>query len=578
MMQNPLEKYRSEVSDIQALLAHRDWITLTDEERHAFLGSAEKIQSRIESLEMSSLTVGLLGGTGVGKSTVLNALTGASIATTSHRRPQTDRVLIYRFREAPIPERLLQSSMQYHEFLHDVEHVKSILLCDLPDFDSIRDTNRQEVLRFLEHLDVLVWVVSPEKYADGRFYSFLEEVPKSEQNFYFVFNKVDLFFGENEENEAGGGHASLGRVLGVFQQHLRGKGLTNPMVFAVSAAEAMAQENQSPWNQFFLFRTQIFKQRDLKEIVAIKAANLDKEIALLASALKKEVVLLRDYLNLIVQLRTELEGERPNWTENGRKAMDVWLEGEFKMEASRLLADISALMGPGYLLASVMREGRHWRSTPEPSCSLAQITSDPGTLCAIQHQLERIDSRFKRRILQANFRTIPFSESLSSVDAGERWRRVTDTMRIFLEERAVRFRSRSFRTFRSLQFLVYSSLWILFFLALGGVEGWTAFVQNPNRQDLTDVLLTILNHIFSPFGLAALGSFLLLQLFVGFRFYGKYKKMLQRRTQKFIASLKSEMFQLWEREFDLLLEDLNEHEKEIQARLDTLKNLRNTEH
>ncbi len=576
-MQNPLEKYRAEVREIQSLLAHRDWITFSDEERRSFLESAEQILARINSLELSSLTMGLVGGTGVGKSTVLNALAGAPIATTSHRRPQTDKVLIYRFREAPIPERILKSTIPYREFLHDAESVKSILLCDLPDFDSIKEANRQQVLNFLEHLDVLVWVVSPEKYADGRFYSFLEEVPKSEQNFYFVLNKVDLFFSDQEENSEKGGHESLGRVLGVFQQHLSGKGISHPMVFAVSAAEALRQENLSPWNQFFLFRTQIFKQRDLKEIVAIKAANLDTEISRLASALQKEVVLLKDYVDLIAELCGELDGERSLWTQTGRKAMDVWLEGDFKMEASRLLANISSLIGPGYVLASVMREGRHWRSTPEPSCSLAQITADPGTLCTIQHQLERIDSRFKRRILQGNFRTIPFSESLSFVDANERWRRVTDRMRIFLEEKASQFRGKSFRAFRFFQFLVYSSLWFFFLLALGGVEGWMSFAEHPNRQDLTRILLTILDRIFSPFGLAALGSFLLLQLFVGFRFYGKYKKMLQRRTQKFIASLKSEMFQLWEHEFDLILEQLTEHRNQVQARLESLKTLRTSD-
>ncbi len=577
MMQNPLENYRNELRDIQSLLAHRDWITFSDEERRSFIESAEKILARMEGLEMSTLTVGLLGGTGVGKSTVLNALAGERIATTSHRRPQTDKVLIYRFREALIPERVLQSGIEFREFAHDADSIKSILLCDLPDYDSVRDANRRQVIHFLEHLDVLIWVVSPEKYADGRFYSFLEEVPKSEQNFYFLLNKVDLFFSDHEGHSERGGHESLGRVLQVFQQHLRSKGLKNPLVFSVSALEALERESHSPWNQFFLFRTQIFKQRDMKEILSIKAANLDSEISRLASALKKETVLLKDYLDLLVELHIELEGERPMWTESGRKAIQVWLEGEFRMEASRLLADTTSLMGPGYLLASIMREGRHWISTPEPNCSLAQITSEPGTLLTIQHQLERIDTRFKRRILQGSFRTIPFNESLSSVDAGERWRRVTDKMRIFLEEKASQFRSRSSRIFRSFQFLAYTSLWAFFLLALGGVEGWSAFVENPNRQDLTKIFLTVLDRTFSPFGLAALGSFLLLQLFVGFRFYVKYKKMLQRRTQKFIASLKSEMFQLWENEFDLVLEHLNDHQDQVRTRLDSLKSLRTSD-
>jgi len=39
-----------------------------------------------------------------------------------------------------------------------------------------------------------VWIISPEKYADERFYEFLKIVPKAKQNFYFVFNKNENGF------------------------------------------------------------------------------------------------------------------------------------------------------------------------------------------------------------------------------------------------------------------------------------------------------------------------------------------------------------------------------------------------
>ncbi|OPX41116.1 MAG: hypothetical protein B1H13_03780 [Desulfobacteraceae bacterium 4484_190.3] len=55
--------------------------------------------------------MGLLGGTGVGKSSLMNALAGSEIAATSHRRQHTDSVLIYRYVKTPFPSDLSVTSV-----------------------------------------------------------------------------------------------------------------------------------------------------------------------------------------------------------------------------------------------------------------------------------------------------------------------------------------------------------------------------------------------------------------------------------------------------------------------------------
>jgi energy-coupling factor transporter ATP-binding protein EcfA2 len=117
--------------------------------------------------------VALAGATGSGKSTLFNALSGAEVSTPGVRRPttgvahatvwvpddlaavtQTDRLLDWlevprRHRHAPEPA------------------LDGLVLLDLPDHDSIRQEHRLEVDRLVGLVDVLVWVLDPEKYADA---------------------------------------------------------------------------------------------------------------------------------------------------------------------------------------------------------------------------------------------------------------------------------------------------------------------------------------------------------------------------------------------------------------------------
>jgi hypothetical protein len=57
-------------------------------------------------------------------------------------------------------------------------------------------------------------------------------------------------------------------------------------------------------------------------------------------------------------------------------------------------------------------------------------------------------------------------------------------------------------------------------------------------NDVIGLVSATIRTLFSLNGLAALRSHPLLQIFLRFRFYGLYKKLLQRYAQKFIESLK----------------------------------------
>ena len=113
--------------------------------------------------------VGFFGATGSGKSSLFNAVVGADIAATHVRRPTTSEPLAAVWQpngSAPLLDWLQVRSRNERDGGFDSQAGPLILL-DLPDFDSVRSEHREIATRLASQVDVLVWVVDPEKYADA---------------------------------------------------------------------------------------------------------------------------------------------------------------------------------------------------------------------------------------------------------------------------------------------------------------------------------------------------------------------------------------------------------------------------
>ena len=103
-MEHTVQALKGEINQFVDLLGRGALFSYTAEEARSLRGEAKSLTGKLGSIESSFLTIGLLGGTGVGKSTLMNALAGSEVASTSHRRPHTDQVLLYRHLEAnPLP-------------------------------------------------------------------------------------------------------------------------------------------------------------------------------------------------------------------------------------------------------------------------------------------------------------------------------------------------------------------------------------------------------------------------------------------------------------------------------------------
>jgi GTP-binding protein EngB required for normal cell division len=126
------------------------------------------------ALSSSHTVVALAGATGSGKSTIFNALGGFQLSRVGVRRPTT-AVAHACIWGASGAEPLLDwlSVPPQHRFSresaldgNDEAALRGLVLIDLPDFDSVEVGHRVEVDRLLRLVDLVVWVMDPQKYAD----------------------------------------------------------------------------------------------------------------------------------------------------------------------------------------------------------------------------------------------------------------------------------------------------------------------------------------------------------------------------------------------------------------------------
>ncbi|MGI9015501.1 MAG: dynamin family protein [Euzebya sp.] len=137
--------------------------------------------------------VALVGSTGSGKSSLLNAIAGTEIARVGVTRPTTAVTQAVTFgRHADGLLDLIGVSQRHHLSSGDPA-LKGLVLLDLPDFDSVTVAHRLEVDRLVGLVDLLLWVTDPQKYADEALHvGYLQPLQTHAEVMQVVLNKTDL--------------------------------------------------------------------------------------------------------------------------------------------------------------------------------------------------------------------------------------------------------------------------------------------------------------------------------------------------------------------------------------------------
>ena len=198
----------------------------------AALAEAKRVVDQADrrlAISGSATVVALAGATGSGKSSTFNALSGTSLATVGVRRPTTAHAMATSWGEESAEDLLdwLQIPRR-HALASDPEMdaaLDGLVLLDLPDHDSTELDHRLEVDRLVQLVDMLIWVVDPQKYADAAIHDrYLKPLAKHADVMMIILNQIDTLTGAQRE-----------QCLRDLRRLLDSEGLAKVPVLAVSA-------------------------------------------------------------------------------------------------------------------------------------------------------------------------------------------------------------------------------------------------------------------------------------------------------------------------------------------------------
>ncbi|MGD9646409.1 MAG: GTPase, partial [Pirellulales bacterium] len=118
------------------------------------------------------LVVATLGGTGTGKSTLVNALVGAEVTASGHERPTTRQPVLIG-KPGITPKALGIDPTEVRVVERDLPTLRDLVIIDCPDPDTTEDseqsgTNLSRLRSLLPHCDVLLVTATQQKYRSAR--------------------------------------------------------------------------------------------------------------------------------------------------------------------------------------------------------------------------------------------------------------------------------------------------------------------------------------------------------------------------------------------------------------------------
>lgn len=214
--------------------------------------------------------VALAGATGSGKSSMFNAITGTNLAKPGVRRPTTSVAMAAAWNDGPNPDvdALLDwLEINQRQVVSDGdESLKGLVLLDLPDHDSTETEHRLEVDRLVALVDMFVWVVDPQKYADAALHdNYLKPLAAHAGVMIVALNQADRLPPEE-----------LARMMKDLRALLDSEGLKDAELVATSAVTGMGIPE---------LRKKLAKAMSTKQVAARRLAT---DVAASAAALRAQ--------------------------------------------------------------------------------------------------------------------------------------------------------------------------------------------------------------------------------------------------------------------------------------------------
>jgi hypothetical protein len=292
----------------------------------------KRVLSRVDSLRVrleAPLVVATFGGTGTGKSTLVNALIGRECARTGRQRPTTTRPLLLVHPNADLAA-LGFPTDDFDVSRVDAPLLQDIVVIDCPDPDTseneAKGSNLQRLHQLLPHCDVLIYTSTQQKYRSGRV---AEELGLASNGCRLLFVQT---------------HAELDQdIRDDWRRHL-GAHYDVPEVFFVDSVRGLKEQldGSRPSGDLARLQQVLTTQLSAAQRVQVRRANL---IDLVHSAVEHCRGSLRDYDPALDQLEAALENQHGRLVRSLADNLTRELKRSSALWERRLLASVTQLWG-----------------------------------------------------------------------------------------------------------------------------------------------------------------------------------------------------------------------------------------
>ena len=223
-----------------------------------------RLLERVETLRFrleTPLVVATFGGTGTGKSSLVNALVGTEVTTAGRQRPTTKTPILLVHPELE-PEALGLDLSQFQLKRIDAPVLRDIVMIDCPDPDTSEGPSAGSNLAILReivpHCDVLIYTSTQQKYKNARV---IDELADVASGCRLVFVQT---------------HADLDSDIRDDWKNFLSPSYEVPEMFFVDSGKAMSEQKaeQRPSGEFGRLLNLLSSELGAAKRVEIRRANL----------------------------------------------------------------------------------------------------------------------------------------------------------------------------------------------------------------------------------------------------------------------------------------------------------------